>query len=646
MDKRHNHGMENDYLWRIGEEENRVHIDRYFGKGATETAIPEQLGGLPVTSINEYAFVGAKSLTTIHIPKSIENIRLNPLREMRALNPWPRTLERFVVDPDNRRYRSDGGVLYDTSTEALLRFPKSKEGDYAVPEGVKAIREDAFSGRGDNRIGVLELPASLERDAVSALPHSVESFHVSPDNPSIASFDGAIYDKDIKVLLRFPRLRVGAYSIPEGVREVAADAFFDMADYIWRTKNHVSLDVLRIPASLYAGLPEAFTFAAKRYDVAGGNPAYRSLDGFMIDRSGTLIAPHGPFGCCEEIERKTVERTLRNGETKCDERTIRHRKPFATDEERSLTIPEGVTEIPDRHFDGSTMKSVILPGTLKKLGEGAFWRNEYLEHVRFLGPLETVPTMSFEKCGALEEVTLPEGLKVIGTSAFFGCKNLKRFELPDGLSAIEDYAFDHCTKLESVSFPDSLRHIGSYAFFSCSSLKSLRIPGSIRKIMPLSFADCHNLEHVELPDEIEEVGFGAFAGTKADRNGELDLERHVNRPSGRAVVCPECREEADSFVWRDFGWHDGAVFVVREYARTIDGKVVDIDGLIDTLARDHSVDPSAIHLATLGEKPPEHLEFSAIEGLGYRDWNEPRRLRLGAMCQKCHAGLNITVKRG
>ena len=69
-------------------------------------------------------------------------------------------------------------------------------------------------------------------------------------------------------------------------------------------------------------------------------------------------------------------------------------------------------------------KKVIIPNSVKKIGEWAF---------------------SF--CESLEKITIPDSVTEIGNGAFYECKSLKEITIPDSVTKIGDDAFDGCEDL-------------------------------------------------------------------------------------------------------------------------------------------------------------------------------------------------------
>ena len=80
----------------------------------------------------------------------------------------------------------------------------------------------------------------------------------------------------------------------------------------------------------------------------------------------------------------------------------------------------------------SNVSTVILPDTITKIPNEAYYR-----------------------CSSLTSITIPESVTSIGSSAFSGCSSLTSITIPDSVTRIGDYAFDNCTKLTIVYYTGS-----------------------------------------------------------------------------------------------------------------------------------------------------------------------------------------------
>ena len=96
-----------------------------------------------------------------------------------------------------------------------------------------------------------------------------------------------------------------------------------------------------------------------------------------------------------------------------------------------LTIPEGTIEIPEEFMyliaKQSELRSIVIPKSLKKIGDRAF-------------------------CGhsRLGKISISEGLLTIGNRAFYNC-NLTSLELPASIQSIQTKAFNGCYNISKIT---------------------------------------------------------------------------------------------------------------------------------------------------------------------------------------------------
>lgn len=82
---------------------------------------------------------------------------------------------------------------------------------------------------------------------------------------------------------------------------------------------------------------------------------------------------------------------------------------------------------------------------------------------------------SFYECDFLKSVIIKGNVKVIGNSAFSNCKNLKSVYILNGVEKIDDGAFRYCEKLTYITFPENIKFIGKNHFSNCKNLESIKI---------------------------------------------------------------------------------------------------------------------------------------------------------------------------
>ena len=207
---------------------------------------------------------------------------------------------------------------------------------------------------------------------------------------------------------------------------------------------------------------------------------------------------------------------------------------------KSVSLPDGVTEIGERAFSGCRgLKSISIPDSIAIVGKNAFLNCNNLdynmfEHVLYLGneqnPYVAVMEMSaysesvnikagtkvigdfaFFYC-AMRNVTIPDSVTSIGDYAFIGCSSLTSVTIPSGVTKIGHFTFNSCSGLTSVTIPDGVTYIGSGAFTYCISLTEITIPDSVKYIDDYAFPDCSAVTNITIPNGITRIGFGTFSG--------------------------------------------------------------------------------------------------------------------------------------
>ncbi len=193
-----------------------------------------------------------------------------------------------------------------------------------------------------------------------------------------------------------------------------------------------------------------------------------------------------------------------------------------------------VTEIMSYSFEGNLMVvSVILPGTLKSIGNDAFKNCRKLSEIYIPDSVEYIGGGAFENCTSLTYINIPRSIVEISSwGAFRGCTNLRDVYIPEGITSIGGFAdctglttiqlpssttsievdaFYGCTRLALINIPNKVTNIGAFAFSECN-LTEVNIPNSVTNIGEYAFSDCSSLKKVRLPGSLTSIGEYLFSG--------------------------------------------------------------------------------------------------------------------------------------
>lgn len=190
-------------------------------------------------------------------------------------------------------------------------------------------------------------------------------------------------------------------------------------------------------------------------------------------------------------------------------------------------------------FTETNLKTVVLPSTMKRIGEGAFKNCCNLESVEVPEGIQAVDEQAFWKCSQLQLLNLSTQLTNIGESAFSDCTSLTTIghienvtEMGNGafsecssftgnalgvldissLSSVPIYAFYNCA-FNEIAFSSSLIDIGEYGFSGCKNLTTVTLPSSTESIGHGAFSCCESLVEVILPNTLAIIGNRAFSDT-------------------------------------------------------------------------------------------------------------------------------------
>ncbi|MFA6769661.1 MAG: leucine-rich repeat domain-containing protein [Bacteroidales bacterium] len=91
--------------------------------------------------------------------------------------------------------------------------------------------------------------------------------------------------------------------------------------------------------------------------------------------------------------------------------------------------------------------------------------------------IKTIGNKAFHGCSKLTSLTFPAGLETIEKEAFYGCTGFTSLTLNEGLETIGESAFRNCSEISgTVIFPISLESIGIYGFNGCTKVTAFRFP--------------------------------------------------------------------------------------------------------------------------------------------------------------------------
>lgn len=186
----------------------------------------------------------------------------------------------------------------------------------------------------------------------------------------------------------------------------------------------------------------------------------------------------------------------------------------------AITVPSGVKVIDPYAFSTSNnLATVTLPDTATDLGTHLFNGCNALKSVRLPAGLRDLPNSIFNGCSSLKNVKLPSSLQTISRAAFMN-SGLRWITLPSKVWYVGDRAFENCDALVGnitygMTIPSNVMYLGARAFYDCDMLKVVTNKMSATSIKYEAFADMDMLEKINIPGKVTVVGYGAFQDDSA-----------------------------------------------------------------------------------------------------------------------------------
>lgn len=155
---------------------------------------------------------------------------------------------------------------------------------------------------------------------------------------------------------------------------------------------------------------------------------------------------------------------------------------------KTVSIPEGYDRIADGAFSNENAQSVLenvnLPKGLTLIGKNAFQNCNYIKSIELNEGLENIGESAFSGT-TLETVKFPSSLKIINDCAFANC-HIYNLKFNAGLKYIGNSAFalsnEHTEKV--LEIPASVIYIGPYAF-NFRQYQDVYFYGEKAPLMPL-----------------------------------------------------------------------------------------------------------------------------------------------------------------
>lgn len=514
---------------------------------------PERL-----TEIGRYAFYDTE-LTEVHFPSTIQSIGNSAFQQCTNL-----VTITFAENCDNL-------------TLGTYVFVNTGISSITLPNGLKAISSTAFGSC--KKLTSITIPASVTEIGASAF--------LSSGLTTITFEEGS--QLEIIAANAFSTTPLTSICIPQSTKTIGNNAFVNckaLTNVVFEgsdTETGASLESIGSKAFSNCTALTSFAFPYCGKDEVG---VYNKI---KLGSGSTVNIFEGDKNLTTIYLSEAID-SIDNLFVKCPNLTsivvAEHNENFKVSETQPIilnvngtaiqflfgrvdgvfTIPEGVTEIGTYAFSGQTnITKVVIPSTMKTIGENAFENCSSLKAVEFANGcvLDEIGKNVFLGCRSLETISLPDGITVIPEGAFIGCASLSSIKLPANLTEIQKNAFVWTSSLTTIEFPDSLVKLGEKVFKDSGiqelnitnatieftknvfaemhALTTVTLPEGLTTTISYMFANCTNLTTVNLPSTLE--SFGTYTFQKCTALKEINL------PAGLKYISSDSKTTSSSYAF-------------------------------------------------------------------------------------------------
>ena len=467
-------------------------ITGYNNANRLDVVIPNNIKGVEVKEVDEWAFNGYPIINSIKIPNTVTKIgdmafSGNNLTKLTI----PESVTYIGVGAFANANIKKLNLGKNVNFIARAAFKGNELSEFEIPRGIRDIPESLLE---NNKLVSIEIPDNISSIGSKAFKNNnLQNAVFSNSVKSISSF--AFANNKLKNIILPNDCKVHPTSfdfdvtsnlpkLPE--KEVSSPSDFEFDKTTATITNYLGDDsVVKIPDAIDNINVEHIA-------------CYDDYIGIRKIKKGAFEG--------KEITKLVLPSKLKT----IDENA------FKNNLIKEVNIPKSVTSIAAHAFDGNKLSNVNLPDTINNIGQYAF-ANNLISHASLPLSMKTIPeglflnnlltNVKFFDDPSDASLKLPKDLISIGKDAFKDNK-IVEFKLAPSITELSDGVLQN-NKLTELYLPETIGRIGNAALAS-NSLQILNLPEGLGYIGKGAF-QANSIESLVIPSSVETIDAGAFS---------------------------------------------------------------------------------------------------------------------------------------
>ena len=489
----------------------------------SKIAIPREHNSKPVIKIKANAFNGNRTLVSVIIQDSIENIGLT-------------AFQRSSIMTASINASTTGNYIF-LNAASLKKV--------IIGENVTSLGGNSFLNCNKlDDLTILTEKADIN-NLVLDTTVNLKEIKVNKENSKYMVEDEILFSKDGSKIYAYPTGKVeDTYKIPSNVKEIGNSAFYDC-----RSLKNIDIPstVEKIGTTSFQG---SSIMTASINASTTGNYIFlnaASLKKVIIGENVTSLGGDS-FSNCNKLDDLTIlteKADINNGILG----SAGSLKEVKTNEENSkYMVEEGVLFSKDgskiyAYPTGKVEDIYKIPSNVKEIGNSAFYGCRSLKNIDIPSTVEKVGLTAFR---ASSIITASINASTTGNYIFLNAASLKKVIIGENVTSLGGDSFSNCNKLDDLTILTEKADINNGILGSAGSLKEVKtneenskymveegvlfskdgskiyayptgkvediykIPSNVKEIGNSAFYGCRSLKNIDIPSTVEKVGLTAF----------------------------------------------------------------------------------------------------------------------------------------